>query len=91
MAEEVKRKAGNDVIEIWVSAAGDDELVIAHVPLTQLIATLPASPLIFSTLCYLSYNGIICEGDEQLCFCFVFYFHLKKELWRKVKSVETSC
>lgn len=71
MAEEVKRKAGNDVIEIWVSAARDDELVVAHVPLTQLIATLAVDLSAVSyllTLGYLSYDGIICEGDEQLCF-----------------------
>lgn len=50
MAEEVKRKHGNDVIEIWVSAARDDELVIAHVSLTQLIATLPVDLSVVSYL-----------------------------------------
>lgn len=56
MAEEVKREPGNDVIQIWASAARDDELVIAHVRLTQLIATLPvdlSAFLIFSSLGYL--------------------------------------
>lgn len=62
----------------------DDELVIAPVPLTLLIATLPVD---LSAVSYLLHSvishrtpSIVWECDE-----FFFYSRLRKELLRKVK------
>lgn len=92
MAEEVKREPGNDVIPIWVSAARDDELVIAHVPLTQLIATLPVdlSAVSFLLLPWLSARGHPRSSMRVVkCFAFVFLLSPEEGTFEKRKMGES--
>lgn len=93
MAVEVKRKPGNDVIEIWVSAARDDELVIAHILLTELIATLPVDLSVLSYLPHLWLSVMEHPGSsvrvmstcDFVLFC-LFTFARRRNFGEKLKG-----